>query len=56
MNRLSKVLITLSAALGLATPTFAAGSALGMDLGGPETVLMALVLMLFVAFLQKFNK
>ena len=56
MNRLSKALITLSAALSLVTPAFAENKALGMDLGGLDTLVMALVLMLFAAFLQKFNK
>ncbi len=55
MNRLSKMLITLSVALCLTTPAFAV-KALGMDLGGVDTLAMALVLMLFAAFLQRFNK
>lgn len=56
MNRLSKALITLSAALGLTTPAFAAGQALGANFGGLDTLVMALVLAAFAFFLQKFLK
>ena len=56
MNRLSKVLLTFSTALSLTTPVFAEGKVLGGDLGGPETLAMALVLVAAVFFLQKFNK
>lgn len=56
MNRLNKVLITAAAALGLSVPAFAEGQVLGGDMGGIETLAMALVLVATVIFLQKFNK
>lgn len=56
MKRRNKLLVALSAALALSMPVFAEGKALGADFGGLETLAMALVLVVAVFFLQKFNK
>lgn len=56
MNRLSKLLLTLSAALSLTVPVFAEGQALGANFGGLDTLIMATVLLVFGFIMQRFLK
>ncbi len=59
MNRMSKVLMTMSAASLMVMPVCAAKETtwnLLEYIGGVETLLMAAVLAAFAFFMQKFNK
>ena len=59
MNRMSKVLMTLSAAALMVVPVCAAEETnwnILEYIGGLETLLMAAALAAFAFFMQKFNK
>ena len=59
MNRMSKVLMSVSAASLMVMPVCAAKEStwnLLEYIGGVETLIMAAVLAAFAVFLQKFNK